>query len=471
MTWLLPTPLSQKPNYNEKQKSANAQMQKMRTCAQPSRMRAPRWAPYELNLMAYWKAAEPPTTTLAICAVTWRRLERPLASSRPSWTPEVAHLADTNEPAALIRLHTAQSSLPRASLLSRVAGPLPTRMGDPIQPSTFPPSPFLRSVGFHALLPVIVQQPGVQLWAADDSAPLTADGDIDFTAHELYIFASGRWFGAQPSWSTTLVRREFFLTRDAVIARAQRTSLNTHPTTEAELESLLRDPSKAGRATSFIDRVHFTPPEIRCEFHNHALEWWAEIKRENTKRFEPPPSKPVNTWRSWLKQMHEDATERGRSFIYCGIPRFEDEYQDTHIEDIRLHAATIGVTAEEAETWRPWAMAYIAMELEKRPHSKYAANLTRARDAAHAIIDNDPKWVITDVHPESVGNYNPATAKTRAERRATQNPEDHTEAGPSRAGNTQNSYFDTVKEVDIEIANDGLHDVVEDSEAMGPTIY
>ncbi|KAI0280958.1 hypothetical protein BC826DRAFT_975041 [Russula brevipes] len=320
-----------------------------------------------------------------------------------------------------------ESSLPRASLLSRVAGPLPTRMGDPIQPSMFPPSPFLRSVGFHALLPVIVQQPGVQLWAADDSAPLTADGDIDFTAHELYVFASGRWFGANrpgpPPSNGSLI------------------STSGDPTTEAELESLLRDPSKAGRATSFIDRVRFTPPEIRCEFHNHALERWAEIKRENTKRFEPPPSKPVNTWRSWLKQMHEDATERGRSFIYCGIPRFEDEYQDAHIEGVKAiialvpltpkrfavrgqirepflraaaallcepegytrtiaqlnstiaptrsdtrydettfgklatitpqtfarYAATIGVTAEEAETWRPWAMAYIAMELENDP--------------------------------------------------------------------------------------------------------
>ncbi|KAI0276548.1 hypothetical protein BC826DRAFT_976768 [Russula brevipes] len=137
------------------------------------------------------------------------------------------------------------------------------------------------------------------------------------------------------------------------------------------------------------------------------------------------------------------------------------------------YAATIGVTTEEAETWQPWAMAYIAMELEERPHSKHAANLTRTRDTAHAIIDNDPKWVITDIHPESMGNYNPTTAKTWAECRTqmTQNPEDHAKEGPSRTSNTQDSYFDTVKEVDIEIANDGLHDVVEDSKAMGPTIY
>ena len=89
------------------------------------------------------------------------------------------------------------------------------------------------------------------------------------------------------------------------------------------------------------------------------------------------------------------------------------------------------------------------MELEERPHSKYMANLMCARDTAHAIINNNPKWVITDIHPKSMGNYNPAAAKTQAEHctQMTQNPKDHTKAGLSHAGNVQNSHLDTAKEV------------------------
>ncbi|KAI0281507.1 hypothetical protein BC826DRAFT_1111367 [Russula brevipes] len=466
-----------------------------------------------------------------------RRLDSP-----PTHTP--------SRPASAMTGPTA-STLPSDSLVSRVAGPLSARIGKPNPPTTFAPSPFLRSVGFYALLPVIVQRPGMPLWAVDDSAPLAADGDIDFSVHERYVFAFGRWYDDEPAWTTTLVYRDFFLTPDAVAARASHLSLpirdvviggrngslistSGDPTTESEMETLLGNPGRVGRANGFIDRVRFTPPELRCDFHNRALERWAATTQERTRearsrarRFEPPPSAPVDIWRTWLKHMYENATEKGKPFTYCGIPRIENDYQDAHIEGAKAiiafvpltpkgfavrgqirdpflraaatvicepegytriitqmdsiiastksntrydeamfgrlanitpqafarYAATIGVTATEAESWRSWAAAYIAMEIEERPHSKYAADLTRARDAAHAIIDNNSKWVISNVHPDSPGYYNPASDRSQTEPLAstTQLPEDTFE-------------MDAVSE-DVH-----LYDMDEDSEAMGPAL-
>ncbi|KAI0282247.1 hypothetical protein BC826DRAFT_974284 [Russula brevipes] len=317
-----------------------------------------------------------------------------------------------------------ESSLPRASLLSRVAGPLPTRMGDPIQPSMFPPSPFLRSVGFHALLPVIVQQPGVQLWAADDSAPLTTDGDMtspltNSTYSRLAVGLGPNHPGPPPS----RIPRRAHRRRKAIIALVPLTPKRF------AVRGQIREPFLRAAAALLCEPEGYT--RMIAQLNSTIAPTRSDTRYDET-------------------TFGKLATITPQTFA--------------------RYAATIGVTAEEAETWRPWAMAYIAMELEKRPHSKYAANLTHARDAAHAIIDNDPKWVITDVHPKSMGNYNPQPQRHGRAPRDTE-PEDHTEAGPSRAGNTQNSYFDTVEEADIEIADDGLCDVVEDSEAMGPTIY
>ena len=284
-------------------------------------------------------------------------IDRTAGDSFHCVSPSISHIGMSDP--------TAPSS-PQPSLISRVARPLSARIGDPEPSIHFAPSPFLRSVGFFALLPVIVNQPGVPLWAADDSAPLAADGEIDFSAHERYVFTFGRWNGDEPAWTTTMVRREFFLTPAAVSARSSNLSLPIRdvviggrngslvstagdPTTEAEMEALLRNPSRAGRAAGFIERVRFTPPELRCEFHNRALEHWDKTRkgsnRETRKtRFEPPPSASINAWKSWLKQIHEDAIKNDRSPTICGIPCVEDEYQDGHIEGAKAIIALTPLT-------------------------------------------------------------------------------------------------------------------------------
>ena len=483
-----------------------------------------------------------------------RHLDSPPACTPPSPTSTM----DVDQTASdSLRCSTTHSSTPQPSLISRVARPLSARIGNPDPSIHFAPSPFLRSVGFFALLPVIVNQPGVALWAADDSAPLTTNGEIDFSAHERYVFAIGRWNEDEPAWTTTLVRREFFLTPAAISARSLNLSLPIRdmviggrngslvstagdPTTEAEMEALLKNPSRAGRAARLIERIRFTPPELRCEFHNHALELWDKIKkgsiRETRKiRFEPPPTASINTWKSWLKQMYEEAMRTDRSYTVCGIPRVEDDYQDAHIKGARAiialtpltpkgfavrgrirepfmraaaillcepegytrvtnqlnnsiastrtdtrydetifgnlatitpntfarYAATIGVTANEAETWRPWAMAYIAMELDDRPCSEYATDLIQARDAAHAIIDSNPKWVTTSVHPDSPGNYKPANIQPQ---------EDTAETGPSNTAQAENGSPDTENRMEADLTEQPFYDYEEDIEAMGPEI-
>ena len=125
-------------------------------------------------------------------------------------------------------------------------------------------------MGFFSLLPVIVNQPGVALWAADNSTPLATNGEIDFSAHERYVFVIGHWNKDELAWTTTLVHREFFLTPAAVSARSLNLSLPVcdvviggrngslvstagDPTTEAEIEALLKNPSRAGHAANLIE--------------------------------------------------------------------------------------------------------------------------------------------------------------------------------------------------------------------------
>ena len=136
------------------------------------------------------------------------------------------------------------------------------------------------------------------------------------------------------------------------------------------------------------------------------------------------------------------------------------------------YAAMIGVTAKEAETWRPWAMAYIAMELEERPHSEYATDLLQARDAAHAIIDSDPKWVTTSIHPDSPGNYKPVDVQpqTSCLDNTTQTPKYTAGIRPSNTAWAESDDPDTEDRMETSLTEHCFYDFEEDNEAMGPVI-
>lgn len=101
-----------------------------------------------------------------------------------------------------------------------------------------------------------------------------------------------------------------------------------------------------------------------------------------------------------------------------------------NVNQLAQFLASIGVSANEAETWRPWATAFVEMELEARPNSNGAAMLRQARDLMRARIDEDPTRALQRIHPNAPGNYNPRIEASRAAKaealRAAQ-----AEAGPS----------------------------------------
>jgi hypothetical protein len=98
-------------------------------------------------------------------------------------------------------------------------------------------------------------------------------------------------------------------------------------------------------------------------------------------------------------------------------------------DSIAKYLASISVSADKAEDWRPWAAAYVEMELEEHPNSYHAQILKQARDKVRERIDNDPIWVFTKIHADAPGNYNLELVKARALRHTTTQPD----AGPSPA--------------------------------------
>jgi hypothetical protein len=121
------------------------------------------------------------------------------------------------------------------------------------------------------------------------------------------------------------------------------------------------------------------------------------------------------------------------------VLRFGD---DCHlgINEAAHFFAFIGVTMEEAEQWRPWAAAYINMELEEHPESDHAQMLHRARQQMHTRINNNPDWVIARVYPTSPGYYNPGMQASLPVMNTGTGPSTITstnaEAGPSAIAST-----------------------------------
>jgi hypothetical protein len=118
----------------------------------------------------------------------------------------------------------------------------------------------------------------------------------------------------------------------------------------------------------------------------------------------------------------------GRSVTYYDEKRF-DTTSTLNKDGIAKYLASIGVSANEAEDWQLWAAAYVEMELEEHPNSYHAQTLRQARDKACEHINNNPIWVLTKIHADAPGNYNPELVKARALCRTTTQPN----VGPSSA--------------------------------------
>lgn len=89
--------------------------------------------------------------------------------------------------------------------------------------------------------------------------------------------------------------------------------------------------------------------------------------------------------------------------------------------------AAAGVSTEEAESWRPWATAYVAMTIEEHPSSSKVTELEAAQQEARTAIDENHSLALTNVHHKSPGYYHPEHASKRAGRSGTI-------TGPAAAG-------------------------------------
>jgi hypothetical protein len=138
------------------------------------------------------------------------------------------------------------------------------------------------------------------------------------------------------------------------------------------------------------------------------------------------------------------------------------------INEVARFFASVGVTADEAEQWRPWATAYIDMELEEHPNGSSANTLQEARTLAHRRIDQDSQWVLKKIHADAPGNYNPELERMRAERppREPRQPE----AGPSSVATgdsitLRSTHPDAAEASDVQL---GYGDGVDEDTRMGP---
>jgi hypothetical protein len=143
------------------------------------------------------------------------------------------------------------------------------------------------------------------------------------------------------------------------------------------------------------------------------------------------------------------------------------------VNEVVRYFASVGVTTNDAESWRAWAAAYVDMELEERPASAWAPQLQQAKEQAHARINADPTWVLTRIHETSPGYYNPARENARTQRN-TRNTTQHaaptrTEVGPSSVtldGDTRMAHADDAQEEDV--VHLGYEDSEDEDDGMGP---
>lgn len=392
-------------------------------------------------------------------------------------------------------------------LLSRIQPPDPTNTLSNAEQALEPYRPHAPQCDFPALIPIIHYGADFSLQTFDIEVPLTEEGTIDFRAHPRYVLATTHISpDGTHNYQTTLVKRERFLTPEAIAARKLTAKLplvglvlggrngalispEKDPRTQAEVDALFNAPEKIGHARAYVERIRFTPPELRGDLHSRALDLWAvlQLKTKPTSRPEPLPATHTSIWKRWLRQMRTAEVH----FRYMGIPLVGNGYQNAHIEGNRalltflplnikgtairngplrsnfLSAAAAllgvpqryeqllnqkqspihhirrsepyseaqfgsafklgieqvarflawnGVPPDEAEQWRPWATAYIEMELIEHPGSARAPSLRQARDLARKRIAYDPTLALTSVHVDAPGNYNPALEQSRETR-------------------------------------------------------
>jgi hypothetical protein len=81
------------------------------------------------------------------------------------------------------------------------------------------------------------------------------------------------------------------------------------------------------------------------------------------------------------------------------------------IEQIAIFLSKNGVHPDEAELWRPWATAYIEMEINKRPNSNHAPFLMHALDLTRQRIEEDPTLAFEQ--PQKIQRPHPTSGEQK----------------------------------------------------------
>jgi len=184
-------------------------------------------------------------------------------------------------------------------------------------------TPFIKSVGFYASLPVLQFYGCLYECTVIDHA-----GTFDYSS-PFFVLADGQLTERGPSFITMLLQREFVQTHEAsiqagiplpimdlILGGRNRVLISSHdPSNEAGITALLTTPLRHVHAEGYIDHVRNTLPELREECHQKALELWAglqDARREERREGhiasggvpplpkEPSPHVSTTIWKKWL---------------------------------------------------------------------------------------------------------------------------------------------------------------------------
>jgi hypothetical protein len=138
------------------------------------------------------------------------------------------------------------------------------------------------------------------------------------------------------------------------------------PNTIAKLDELLLNSDRHSEAAGYVERVKFTPPELRDEFHQRALERWPEIRNARNRqrvekgiqRPEPSPAAQNQKWKKWLKETRSLPRYKG-NFIYLGIPLVGQGYLNVHIDGAKAILSHLTPNTKGSITRTPLRDAFI----------------------------------------------------------------------------------------------------------------
>ena len=197
-------------------------------------------------------------------------------------------------------------------------------LGDDRKPTT----PFIKSVGFYASLPML------QFYGCCYRCTMINHAGMFDYSSLFFIFADRQLTERSPSFITMLLWREFIQSHEVSIRAGIPIPIMDlifggrngvlispcNPSNEAGITALLTMLSRHAHTKGYINHIQNTLPELHKECHQKALKLWAGLQdaqcEEQCKgciassRVPPLPKEPLphvstTIWKKWLQNMHE----------------------------------------------------------------------------------------------------------------------------------------------------------------------